>query len=83
MENCKKDLLSLQNDKLLIQALTHSSYANTIIHQATNGWSFLGDSILSMVISEFIFKNYQLRANFQRCVQALYVNSPWQNAVLI
>ena len=49
-----------KNKKLLINALTHSSYAN----EARDGVSsnerleFLGDSVLSIVVSEFIYKEF-------------------------
>ena len=49
-----------KNKKLLINALTHSSYAN----EARDGISsnerleFLGDSVLSIVVSEYIYKEF-------------------------
>jgi len=51
---------SFKNNKLLINALTHSSYAN----ETRDGTSyerleFLGDSILSIVVSEYIYKEFQ------------------------
>lgn len=62
MEKLQKRICyRFKNDKLLIQALTHSSYANTYNTSSYERLEFLGDSILSMVISEFIFKNYQLK----------------------
>ena len=50
-----------RNPKLLQNALTHSSYANEV----RNGMSsnerleFLGDSVLSVIVSEYIYKNYR------------------------
>ena len=49
-----------KNKKLLINALTHSSYAN----EARDGVSsnerleFLGDSVLSIVVSKYIYKEF-------------------------
>lgn len=49
-----------KNIKLLKNALTHSSYANEI----RNGFSsnerleFLGDSVLSIIVSDYIYKNF-------------------------
>ena len=49
-----------KNKKLLINALTHTSYAN----EARDGISsnerleFLGDSVLSIVVSEYIYKEF-------------------------
>ena len=48
---------------LLIEALTHSSYANELKARKQNAvcnerLEFLGDSVLSIVVSEFLFKKY-------------------------
>ncbi len=50
-----------QNQKLLVQALTHSSYANEhhLGKQADNErLEFLGDAVLEIVSSEFLFHRY-------------------------
>ncbi|WP_297281566.1 ribonuclease III [uncultured Anaerococcus sp.] len=50
------------NDKKLIDvAFTHSSYTNEAKSDAKSNerLEFLGDSILDMVVSEVLFKNYQ------------------------
>ena len=48
------------NQKLLKIALTHSSYANESAgrFESYERLEFLGDSILGMVTSDYIFKNY-------------------------
>lgn len=52
---------SFRNEKLLVNALTHSSYAN----EARDGipsnerLEFLGDSVLSIVVSEYIYKKFR------------------------
>ncbi len=48
---------------LLVEALTHSSYANELKARKQNAvcnerLEFLGDSVLSIVVSEFLFKKY-------------------------
>ena len=48
---------------LLIEALTHSSYANELKARkqsvmCNERLEFLGDSVLSIVVSEFLFKKY-------------------------
>ncbi len=51
-----------QDQRLLMEALTHSSFANEWKHKriANNErLEFLGDSVLSLIISQFIFKSYQ------------------------
>ncbi|MDD6564579.1 MAG: ribonuclease III, partial [Clostridiales bacterium] len=45
-----------KNKKLLKTALTHSSYANENHTRSNERLEFLGDSVLSIIISECIFK---------------------------
>lgn len=49
-----------QNLKLLQQALTHSSYANEkhMKHADNERLEFLGDAVLELVSSEFLYLNY-------------------------
>lgn len=44
------------NSKLLETALTHSSYANEYKTESNERLEFLGDSILSLIISDYIFR---------------------------
>ncbi len=49
------------DDELIFEALTHSSYANEIKNKDIRNnerLEFLGDSVLSLVISEYIFKTF-------------------------
>ena len=50
-----------RNKDFLIEALTHSSYANERKHSKYNHnerLEFLGDSVLGLVISDYLFINY-------------------------
>ena len=50
-----------QNVTLLQNALTHSSYANEHWHNSllsNERLEFLGDSILGMVVAEYLYRNY-------------------------
>ena len=49
-----------KNPELLRQALTHSSYANEKHKKQSDNerLEFLGDAVLELISSEFIFKNY-------------------------
>ena len=50
-----------RNITLLQNALTHSSYANERWHgslKSNERLEFLGDSILGMVVAEFLYRNY-------------------------
>ena len=52
---------SFKNKKLLKQALTHSSYANEGKKHLQNNerLEFLGDSVLSIVVAEHLFRNFK------------------------
>ena len=47
-----------KNDNLAKTALTHGSYANERGVESYQRLEFLGDSILSLVVSEYIFKKF-------------------------
>ncbi len=62
---CKELQLSIgyefKNEQYLMEALTHSSYSNEIKNAKGHNnerLEFLGDSVLSLVISEYIFKTF-------------------------
>lgn len=72
-----------QDKHLLLEALSHSSYANEKrkTRNSNERLEFLGDSVLSIVVSEFLFLKYpeipegeltKLRASMV-CEKALYV----------
>lgn len=48
------------NKALLLNALTHSSYANEVRKGITSNerLEFLGDSVLSIIVSDYLFKNF-------------------------
>ncbi|MBR4622236.1 MAG: ribonuclease III [Ruminococcus sp.] len=49
-----------KNEQLLFEALSHSSYANENKNRASNErLEFLGDSVLSVVVSDYIFKHFK------------------------
>jgi len=53
---------AFHNKELVKTALTHSSYSNEIKHKekvtCNERLEFLGDSVLSLIVSDFIYKNY-------------------------
>lgn len=54
---------TFKNKNIIMTALTHSSYANEqkarkIVCQCNERLEFLGDSVLSLVVSEFIYGKY-------------------------
>ncbi len=60
MENFEKNLkYTFKNKDLLLNALTHSSYANEVRQGSSNErLEFLGDSVLSIIVSEYIFEEF-------------------------
>lgn len=46
-----------KNPALLHEALTHSSYVNGKNHHSNERLEFLGDSVLSVVVSKYLFEN--------------------------
>jgi len=49
---------NFNDDKLITQALTHSSYANERNVTSNERLEFLGDSVLSLIVSRHIFSKY-------------------------
>lgn len=45
--------------RLLVEALTHSSYANENADNSYERLEFLGDSILGFIVSSYLFNSYQ------------------------
>ena len=50
---------TLKDKKLITNALSHSSYANEkkLPEGSNERLEFLGDSVLSIVVSEYLYKN--------------------------
>ncbi len=64
MKELEKNLnYKFNNINLLKNALTHSSYANEVRNGVTSNerLEFLGDSVLSIIVSEYIYKNFSKR----------------------
>jgi ribonuclease-3 len=61
MEQLEKNLkYTFKNKELLKNALAHSSYANEKkgVVPSNERLEFLGDSVLSIIVSEYIYKNF-------------------------
>lgn len=74
--------ITIQNEKLLNTALTHSSYSNEHGGENYERLEFLGDAVLELVTSEYFFLHSscnegemsKIRANFV-CEEALFTYS--------
>lgn len=69
-----------KNQKLLFEALSHSSYANEKNCHSNERLEFLGDSVLSIVVSDYLYRHFmhlpegeltRVRASLV-CEKALY-----------
>ena len=61
MKDLQKNLnYTFKDEKLISNALTHSSYANEMRSGITSNerLEFLGDSVLSVIVSDYIFKKF-------------------------
>lgn len=57
MKNVEEKIgYKFKNTKLLKTALTHSSYANECKKESNERLEFLGDSVLSIIVSDYIFR---------------------------
>ncbi len=57
METLKKFGINMENSELLKIALTHTSYANEHNQISYERLEFLGDAVLELVSSDYIYKN--------------------------
>ena len=72
-DKLKKLGIDIQNENLLLEALTHSSYSNE--HGTTNyeRLEFLGDAVLELVSSEYFFLHTAYNEGEMSKVRASYV----------
>jgi len=74
MKFLKKYGINVKNKQLLEQALTHSSYANEVkSSEDYERLEFLGDAILQIIISEYIYLNTDMAEGEMSKLRAGYV----------
>ena len=61
--------ITFQNKDLLYEALSHSSYANEKkkVRRSNERLEFLGDSVLSVVVSKYLFENLDMQYAGMEC----------------
>lgn len=66
-----------KNTKLFTQAFTHRSYLNEAREkiESNERFEFLGDSIISFVVSEYLFRNYSYDEGILTNLRSLLVNT--------
>ena len=69
----KKYGISIKNTDLLKEALTHSSYSNEHNTDCYERLEYLGDAVLEIVCSEYLYKNTKLPEGQMSKLRSLYV----------
>lgn len=65
--------IEIENIELLTTALTHSSYSNEMGGENYERLEFLGDSVLQLIMSEYLYKNHDLSEGDMSKTRASYV----------
>lgn len=73
MDFLKKYEIELENKDLLLEALTHSSYSNE--HSCNNyeRLEYLGDAVLELIVSDYLFNNETINEGSMTKKRASYV----------
>ena len=69
----KKYGIKIKNEELLREALTHSSYANEHNTTSYERLEYLGDAVLEIVCSDYLYKNKNLPEGNLSKLRSLYV----------
>ena len=65
-----------KNNKLFQKALTHSSYINEHGGESYERLEFLGDAILQMIITQYLYENTNATEGEMSKIRAIYVCEP-------
>ncbi len=65
--------ITIKNEKLLKEALTHSSYSNEHGGACYERLEYLGDAVLEIVCSEYLFRNINKQEGEMSKLRSLYV----------
>ena len=73
MDFLEKYNINIKDKELLLTSLTHTSYANE--HRATSyeRLEFLGDSVLQLIVSEYLYCNFDLKEGAMSKMRASFV----------
>lgn len=73
MKLLEKYHINIKNEELLTMALTHSSYTNENGGECYERLEFLGDAVLEIVVSEYLYLNMDLQEGGLSKIRASYV----------
>jgi len=82
LESLEKSLGYVFKDKnLLIQALTHISYANDNNVVSYERLEFLGDAVIELIVSDYIFNNFEIDVGSATKLRASLVSTDYLNNI--
>ena len=67
---------------LLIQALTHSSYSNETGEVSFERLEFLGDAVIELVVSDYIYREFNLDSGLSSRLRAGLVSTEDRKSVV-
>ena len=73
MELLDKLNIKPNDEKLYIKALTHTSYSNEHLNESYERLEFLGDAVLELVLSDYLYKEKQLEEGTMTKMRSCYV----------
>ena len=73
MDFLEKFSINIKNKDLLLTALTHSSYANEHNVESYERLEFLGDAVLQILMSDYLYNNMLLNEGSMSKTRASYV----------
>ncbi len=73
MDFLNKYNIQIHNEEIFIQALTHSSYANENNTLSYERLEFLGDAVVELIVSDYIYKSTLLEEGGLSKLRASYV----------
>ncbi len=73
MKLLKKFNIQTDNEELYIQALTHTSYSNEVGDPSYERLEFLGDAVLELIITEYLYKKDEADEGVLTKKRAMYV----------
>lgn len=65
--------IKYKNEKLYLTALTHTSYANENNEESYERLEYLGDAVMELVMSEYLYKNTSFEEGVMTKLRAKYV----------
>ena len=73
MDFLEKYNINIKNKELLLTSLTHTSYANEHQVPSYERLEYLGDSVLQLIVSDYLYSNTDLKEGQMSKTRASFV----------